>query len=136
MRVGVPGEIKKNEHRVGLTPTAVREYVAHGHEVKIQEGAGLGAGFSDDDYRKAGATLSASSAEIFAGSDMIVKVKEPQPQEVAMLDDAALLPGLLTGLEAYVPKLEVKKVPNATHWIVHEQPILVASEIERFLSKQ
>ena len=51
------------------------------------------------------------------------------------LDDAALLPGLLTGLEEYVPNLEVKKVPNATHWIVHEQPQLVASEIERFLNQ-
>ena len=55
MRVGVPTEIKKNEHRVGLTPTAVREYVAHGHAVSVQEGAGLGAGFTDADFTKAGA---------------------------------------------------------------------------------
>ena len=55
MRVGVPKEIKKNEHRVGLTPTAVREYVAHGHTVSVQTGAGLGAGFTDQDFNRAGA---------------------------------------------------------------------------------
>ena len=73
MRVGVPSEIKKNEHRVGLTPTAVREYVAHGHQVSVQTGAGLGAGFTDADYEKAGATLVADAATIFANNDMIVK---------------------------------------------------------------
>ena len=57
MRVGVPKEIKKNEHRIGLTPTAVREYVAHGHTVSIETGAGLGAGFTAADYKKAGAEI-------------------------------------------------------------------------------
>ena len=78
MRVGVPKEIKKNEHRIGLTPTAVREYVSRGHEVSIEAGAGLGAGFTDADYTKAGAKIVATAAEIFAGADMIVKVKDPQ----------------------------------------------------------
>ena len=77
MRVGVPKEIKKNEHRIGLTPTAVREYVAHGHQVSIEAGAGMGAGFTDEDYVKAGAKIVATAAEIFANNDMIVKVKEP-----------------------------------------------------------
>ncbi|WP_296177746.1 alanine dehydrogenase [uncultured Brevundimonas sp.] len=85
MRVGVPREIKTNEHRVGLTPTAAREYVAHGHEVRIETGAGLGAGFSDADYRKAGATIVADAETVFADSEMIVKVKEPQPVEWARL---------------------------------------------------
>jgi alanine dehydrogenase len=85
MRVGVPKEIKKNEHRIGLTPTAVREYVAHGHQVSIEKGAGLGAGFTDKDYEKAGATLVADAQTIFDNSDMIVKVKEPQKVEWKML---------------------------------------------------
>ena len=74
MRVGVPTEIKKNEHRIGLTPAAVREYVAHGHTVSVQADAGLGAGFTDADYVKAGASIVATATEIFAGNDMIVKV--------------------------------------------------------------
>lgn len=85
MRVGVPKEIKKNEHRVGLTPTAVREYVAHGHSVSVQTGAGMGAGFTDEDFQKAGATIVATARDVFDGSDMIVKVKEPQKVEWEML---------------------------------------------------
>ncbi|MGH6979429.1 MAG: alanine dehydrogenase [Brevundimonas sp.] len=91
MRVGVPREIKKNEHRVGLTPSAVREYVAHGHAVSIQSGAGLGAGFADADYEKAGARIVADAAAIFADNDMIVKVKEPQAAEWAMLREDQIL---------------------------------------------
>src|SRR5690606_6316968 len=91
MRVGVPKEIKKNEHRIGLTPTAVREYVAHGHEVSVEAGAGMGAGFTDDDYVRAGAKIVATAAEIFAGNDMIVKVKEPQKVEWEMLREDQIL---------------------------------------------
>ncbi|MEC8534113.1 MAG: alanine dehydrogenase, partial [Pseudomonadota bacterium] len=91
MRVGVPSEIKKNEHRVGLTPTAVREYVAHGHSVSVQTGAGLGAGFTDADYEKAGATLVPDAATVFANNDMIVKVKEPQKVEWEMLREDHIL---------------------------------------------
>ena len=91
MRVGVPTEIKKNEHRIGLTPTAVREYVAHGHEVSVEGGAGLGAGFTDEDYVKAGAKIVATAAEIFANNDMIVKVKEPQKVEWEMLREDQIL---------------------------------------------
>ena len=91
MRVGVPKEIKKNEHRIGLTPTAVREYVAHGHSVSIQKGAGLGAGFTDKDYEKAGASIVATAEEIFANADMIVKVKEPQKVEWEMLREGQIL---------------------------------------------
>ncbi|MFN3353704.1 MAG: alanine dehydrogenase [Brevundimonas sp.] len=81
MRVGVPKEIKTNEHRVGLTPTAVREYVAAGHQVAVETGAGLGAGYTDEDFIRAGATISPDAATVFAEAEMIVKVKEPQPSE-------------------------------------------------------
>ena len=81
MRVGVPKEIKPDEYRVGLTPNAVREYAAHGHEVLVQTGAGEGAGYADDDYVKAGATIVADADAVFTGAEMIVKVKEPQQVE-------------------------------------------------------
>ena len=85
MRVGVPKEIKPNEHRIGLTPTATREYVANGHEVMIEQGAGLGAGFTDDMFVKAGARIVADADAVFNDAEMIVKVKEPQPVEWARL---------------------------------------------------
>jgi len=91
MRVGVPKEIKTNEHRVGLTPTAVREYVSHGHAVQVQAGAGLGAGFTDEDFTRAGADIVADAATIFATADMIVKVKEPQKVEWEMLREDQIL---------------------------------------------
>lgn len=91
MRVGVPKEIKTNEHRVGLTPTAVREYVSHGHSVQVQTGAGLGAGFTDEDFVRAGADMVGDAATIFASADMIVKVKEPQKVEWEMLREDQIL---------------------------------------------
>jgi alanine dehydrogenase len=91
MRVGVPSEIKVHEYRVGLTPGAVREYVARGHQVVVQSGAGAGIMATDDAYRAAGAEIAQSAAEIFAGSDMIVKVKEPQPGEWTQLRPDQLL---------------------------------------------
>jgi alanine dehydrogenase len=91
MRVGVPSEIKVHEYRVGLTPGAVREYVAHGHQVVVQSGAGAGIMASDDAYRAAGAEIAATAAEIFAGCDMIIKVKEPQPSEWVQLRRGQLL---------------------------------------------
>lgn len=91
MRVGVPKEIKTNEHRVGLTPTAVREYVARGHEVTVETGAGLGAGFTDEAFVKAGASLAPDAATVFAGAQMIVKVKEPQPSEWVRLREDQIL---------------------------------------------
>jgi alanine dehydrogenase len=81
MRVGVPKEIKPGEHRVGLPPTAVREYVAHGHQVLVEATAGQGAGYGDEAYVKAGAVIAPDADAVFAGSDMIVKVKEPQKVE-------------------------------------------------------
>ncbi|MER8403459.1 alanine dehydrogenase [Mesorhizobium sp. M0185] len=91
MRVGCPREIKNHEYRVGLTPGSVREYVAHGHEVLIETGAGAGIGADDNAYRAAGATIAKTAADVFAKSDMIVKVKEPQPNEWVQLRDGQIL---------------------------------------------
>ena len=91
MRVGVPSEIKPDEYRVGLTPTAVREYVTRGHSVLVQTGAGLGAGYADEAFVRAGAKIAPDAAAVFEGADMIVKVKEPQPSEWARLEGRHIL---------------------------------------------
>ena len=91
MRVGVPKEIKNREYRVGLTPPSVAELTAAGHEVIVEHGAGRGIDFTDHAYEKAGARIAADAAEVFASADMIVKVKEPQPQEIALLEPRHLL---------------------------------------------
>ena len=85
MRVGVPKEIKNNEFRVGLVPASVRELVNHGHEVFVETNAGKGIGMSDDDYVAVGAQILADAASVFDNAEMIVKVKEPQAVERAML---------------------------------------------------
>jgi alanine dehydrogenase len=91
MRIGVPSEVKIHEYRVGLMPAAVRELVSAGHGVAVQSGAGVGVGCSDEDYRGAGAQILADAAAVFKTSDMIVKVKEPQAAECAMLRPGQLL---------------------------------------------
>jgi alanine dehydrogenase len=91
MRVGVPKEIKVHEYRVGLTPGAVREYVAAGHNVVVETNAGGGIGATDEAYRKAGAVIAGTAAEIFKTCDMIVKVKEPQPREWSQLREGQIL---------------------------------------------
>ena len=91
MRIGVPGEIKPDEYRVGLTPTAVREYVAHGHEVTVEAGAGSGAGYADEAYVRAGARLAPGPEALFESAELIIKVKEPQPQEWARLGPKHIL---------------------------------------------
>ena len=85
MRIGVPKEIKVHEYRVGLTPASVAELVAHGHEVFVETKAGNGIDCPDSAYEKAGATILPDAKAVFDSADMIVKVKEPQPQEIAML---------------------------------------------------
>lgn len=85
MQLGVPKEIKADENRVGLTPSSVREVVEHGHGVLVETGAGAGIDFDDDAYRGAGAEIAGSAAEVFDRAQMVVKVKEPQPNETAML---------------------------------------------------
>ncbi|TPG49071.1 alanine dehydrogenase [Sphingomonas glacialis] len=91
MRIGVPKEIKNHEYRVGLTPPSVSDLVAAGHSVAVETGAGLGIDFEDQDYVAAGATILPDAASVFAQSDMIVKVKEPQASEIALLEPRHLL---------------------------------------------
>src|SRR3979490_715143 len=91
MRVGVPKEIKTHEYRVGLTPGAVREYVRAGHDVLVETGAGGGIGAGDEAYRKAGAVVVDTAAEVFSTAEMIVKVKEPQPVEWSQLREGQIL---------------------------------------------
>jgi alanine dehydrogenase len=91
MRIGCPREIKNREYRVGLTPESAKELVRHGHEVWIESGAGLGIGATDAEYTTAGATITDGAASIFAECDMVVKVKEPQPEERAQLREGQIL---------------------------------------------
>jgi alanine dehydrogenase len=91
MLVGLPKEIKNHEYRVGLTPASVRELTHHGHQVLVQTGAGAAIGLSDDQYLAAGATLAPDAAQVFATAQMIVKVKEPQAHECAMLRPGQIL---------------------------------------------
>ncbi|MBT0667812.1 alanine dehydrogenase [Novosphingobium profundi] len=91
MRVGTVTEIKNHEYRVGLTPESASELVGHGHEVWVESGAGLGIGASDEQYAALGAKIVPTAEEIFAGCDMIVKVKEPQVGERAMLREGQIL---------------------------------------------
>ena len=91
MRIGVPREIKVHEYRVGLVPAAVHELVTAGHTVVVESGAGAGVGCADEDYRAAGASIAPSAEAVFAGAELIVKVKEPQPQECARLKSGQVL---------------------------------------------
>ena len=91
MRIGVPKEIKNNEFRVGLTPASVMELVAAGHELFVETKAGSGIDCPDNAFRKAGATILDTPEEVFKASDMIVKVKEPQAQEIALLEPRHIL---------------------------------------------
>jgi len=85
MLIGVPKEIKNHEYRVGLTPAAVKEFVSYGHQVWVEDNAGTSIGFTNEQYELAGAVVAKDAASIFASADMIVKVKEPQPDECKML---------------------------------------------------
>ena len=91
MLVGVPKEIKTHEYRVGLVPGSVRELVHHGHQVIVETGAGAGIGFDDAAYERAGASIVGSAGDVFARAEMVVKVKEPQPQECAQLREGQVL---------------------------------------------
>ena len=79
MKIGVPQEVKIHEYRVGCSPGSVRELVSHGHQVVVQVGAGIGAGFADDDYLRAGAEVVPDAAMVFGEAELIEGVKEPQP---------------------------------------------------------
>ena len=91
MLVGVPKEVKNHEYRVGLVPSSVRELVHHGHKVMVETQAGEGIGFSDADFEAAGAEIAPDAASVFAKAEMIVKVKEPQPEEYSQLREGQVL---------------------------------------------
>ncbi len=91
MLIGVPAEIKVRESRVGLVPNSVAELTGRGHKVLVETGAGAGIGAGDDAYRAAGAGIAGSAAEVFSSAEMIVKVKEPQPDEWAQLSADQIL---------------------------------------------
>jgi len=91
MRIGVPREIKVHEYRVGMVPAGVRELTVAGHEVLIESGAGNGIGVDDTQFREAGAAIAANAAEVFQRAEMVIKVKEPQAAECAMLRPGQVL---------------------------------------------
>ena len=91
MRIGMPKEIKVHEYRVGLTPPSVAELVSAGHDVFVEPNSGSGIDYPDRAYEQAGATILPDAAAVFKAADMIVKVKEPQPQEIALLEPRHIL---------------------------------------------
>ncbi|HSR01324.1 MAG TPA: alanine dehydrogenase [Methylophilaceae bacterium] len=91
MLIGIPKEIKNHEYRVGLTPSGTSTLTRHGHQVIIENNAGLGAGFNNQAYKQAGASIVRNASDIFTQADMIVKVKEPQPEECHMLRAGQIL---------------------------------------------
>ncbi len=91
MQIGVPKEIKNHEYRIGLTPAGARELVAHGHTVMVQKDGGRAIGLTDEMYQRAGAEIVASAEDIFRRAEMVIKVKEPQPVECAMLRPGQVL---------------------------------------------
>ncbi|MDE0377328.1 MAG: alanine dehydrogenase [bacterium] len=91
MRIGIPTETKPDEHRVALTPAGVEALTGSGHQVLVQEGAGLGSYISDDDYARAGASIVDAATDVWSGAELIVKVKEPQEEELAYLSNDQIL---------------------------------------------
>ncbi len=91
MLIGVPKEVKVHEYRVGLSPASVRELAHHGHKIVVESGAGAAIGFSDEAYEAAGAGILARAADVFAVAELVVKVKEPQPEEIASLREDQVL---------------------------------------------
>src|SRR5687767_15278960 len=118
MRVGVPKEIKVHEYRVGLTPPSVAELVAAGHEVIVETQAGAGIDFDDEDYVNAGARIAPDAGSTFAQADMIVKVKEPQAREIALLEPRHLL----------FTYLHLAPDPDQTHGLIASGATCIAYE--------
>ena len=91
MKIGLLKEVKKEEYRVGLTPASANEYIMHGHKVTVESGAGFGSGFTDEEYRKAGCRITKNKKDLFDHSEMIVKVKEPLPDEYKFFHEGQIL---------------------------------------------
>lgn len=117
MIIGVPKEIKNNENRVGLTPAAVASYINHGHEVLIETTAGEGSGFTDQDYVDAGAKIVGSAKEAWA-ADMVVKVKEPLPEEYQYFREGLIL----------YTYLHLAAAPELTEALVKNKVVAIAYE--------
>ena len=118
MRIGVPKEIKNNEYRIGLVPAGVRMLSSSGHRVLLQKGAGEGSGIGDDEYRNAGAALLAASEEIYCQAEMIVKVKEPLPEEYE----------LITSDQIIFTYLHLAPAPDLTRALIDRNCIAIAYE--------
>ena len=118
MLIGVPSEIKPQESRVGLTPASVQELTNYGHQVLVEDKAGFGAGFENEDYEKAGAKISSTAENIFNEAEMIVKVKEPLTNEVAMLRENQIL----------FTYLHLAAAPELTKGLVESKAICIAYE--------
>ncbi len=118
MHVGVPKETKTHEYRVGLVPASVRELVHAGHVVFVETNAGMAIGFDDDAYRATGATVLEDAAAVFGAADMIIKVKEPQPPEVAMLREGQVL----------FTYLHLAPAPDLTRGLMDSGAIAIAYE--------
>ncbi len=118
MRIGVPKEIKNHEYRVGLTPAGARELASRGHKVQIQSGAGVAIGLTDALYLAAGAEIAPDAATVFANSDLIIKVKEPQPTECAMLRHGQIL----------YTYLHLAPDPGQTKALLHSGAVCIAYE--------
>ena len=118
MLVGAPKEIKNHEYRVGLTPASVRELVAHGHRVLIETHAGDAIDLDDERYRAAGADIAPDAASVFEQAEMIVKVKEPQPAECAMLRSGQVL----------FTYLHLAPDPEQTQALVRSRAVCIAYE--------
>lgn len=118
MLIGIPKEIKNHEYRIGMTPSGVRELIANGHEVMVQRDGGTAIGLSNEQYESAGASIIDSAEEIFARADMIIKVKEPQPNECRMLRPGQLL----------FTYLHLAPDPEQTRLLVESDCVAVAYE--------
>lgn len=127
MLVGVPTEIKTEEYRVAITPVGARELTAHGHEVIIQTGAGEGSSITDDEYRAVGAEIVTDASEVFARSELVLKVKEPQQSEIAMLSEGQILFTYLH-LAAY-PAIAASLVASGVTAIAYETVQLVSGAL-------
>ena len=142
MKIGVVKEIKKHEYRVGLTPADAKSYIAHGHTVFVEASAGAQAGFEDEAYRKVGAEILSDAEALFAETDMVIKVKEPQPEECALMREGEILDSYLhLAAEEDLTKLLLEKKVKAVAYETIEAhktlPCLVPmSEIAGRLSVQ
>ncbi len=118
MLIGVPKEIKNHEYRVGLTPSGVRELIAHGHKVLVQTQAGLSIGFTDEHYIQAGAAIASRAEDVFAKCEMIIKVKEPQPVECRLLRPGQIL----------FTYLHLAPDPEQTRLLIESDAVAIAYE--------